>query len=129
MNYIIDSYAWIEYFLGSKKGEKVREIIKDKRNFLITVDCCLAEIAGWALEQKIDFSKINPAIISNSTISQTLPEEWIKAAEKRFETRNKIKDFGLIDSVLLVKQEVYGGKILSGDRHFKNIKNIEYVRD
>ncbi len=26
--YLLDTYAWIEYFLGSKEGEKVKNLIK-----------------------------------------------------------------------------------------------------
>jgi len=28
MKYIIDSYAWIEYFMGTKAGEKAKPIIE-----------------------------------------------------------------------------------------------------
>jgi len=28
MKYIIDSYAWIEYFMGIKAGEKAKPIIE-----------------------------------------------------------------------------------------------------
>lgn len=129
MNYVIDSYAWIEYFIGSEKGAKVLKLLESRNNSFITVDCCLAEIKGWSLEENRDFSKALSLIVSLSTVTQTLPEEWIKTAEKRFETRKKVKGFGLIDSLILVKQEGNGGKILSGDRHFKTLKNVEYIGD
>ena len=31
-NYVIDSYAWVEYFKGTKRGEIAKEFIETKEN-------------------------------------------------------------------------------------------------
>ena len=41
--------------------------------------------------------------------------------------RIKIKDFGLIDSSLIAKQNEINNIMVSGDKHFKDMKNIVYV--
>jgi len=35
MLYIIDSYAWVEYFIGSKKGEVLKKLFLDEKNYFI----------------------------------------------------------------------------------------------
>jgi hypothetical protein len=43
MKYVIDSYAWIEYFMETKTGEKVKPIIENTEE-KITPTMRLAEI-------------------------------------------------------------------------------------
>ena len=38
MKFIIDSFAWIEYFKASESGEKAKKIIEKKENELFTLD-------------------------------------------------------------------------------------------
>jgi len=33
MKYLIDSYAWIEYFMGTKAGKKLRKILFESIKF------------------------------------------------------------------------------------------------
>ena len=63
----------------------------------------------------------------NSFVFPVLREHWINAAKIKFEMREKIKNFGLIDSILVAKQEQLKCKIISGDPHFKNLKNVVYM--
>ena len=122
MKYLLDSYAWIEYFKGTLKGQKVKEIIENKNNNLFTLDICLAEIKFWALQEKIDFSKICIVIRVNSEILECTSDDWLNAAEIKFEQRKKISDFGLVDAAMIAKQEEKGMVILTGDKHFKENK-------
>ena len=50
-----------------------------------------------------------------------------KAAEIRHEIRKKVKDFGLIDAILVAKRNELKCKIVSGDKHFKGMKDIIYI--
>jgi|SRR3989344_3056679 len=127
MECILDSHAWIEYFNGSKKGEIVRRLFSNENDF-ITIECCLAEIKGWALKNNKNFDELYRLIISNSEILEIEENDWIKAAEERFEQRKTQKDFGLIDAMILVKQKELNCKIISGDSHFEKIKNVIFLR-
>ena len=40
MLHIIDSYAWIEYFIGSAKGEVLKKLFLDYKNRFLIVECC-----------------------------------------------------------------------------------------
>ncbi|MBI2146378.1 hypothetical protein HYU22_03495 [Candidatus Woesearchaeota archaeon] len=127
MLYIIDSYAWIEYFTGSVKGKVLQQLFLDSKNRFLTVECCLAEIKGWSLKQQMDFDSLFKVLRANSRIIPLTEHDWIDAAQHRFEQRQTQPDFGLIDAVLLVKQQEFNCKIVSGDRHFKNLNNIVFL--
>src|SRR3989339_876750 len=111
MEYIIDSYAWIEYFLGSFKGEVLKKLFLDPKNKFFTLECCLAEINGWAIKNNNDFSNLLLIIKANSEILNLKEIDWILAGEERAKQRQNQKDFGLIDSVILVKQKEFDYKI------------------
>ncbi len=127
MLYIIDSYAWVEYFMGSQKGEVLKKLFLDEKNRFAAVECCLAEIQGWALNNKQDFNTLFKIIRANSTILPLTEHDWINAGKERFEHRKTQKDFGLIDAVILVKQMEFNSFIVTGDKHFKGKKNIVFL--
>lgn len=128
MLYIVDSYAWVEYFIGSDKGEVLKKILNDPANRLITPECCMAELVGWALKNGKDFDKIFAAVRANSEIATITLHDWIEAGRARFDVRRKVKDFGLIDSVILVKQKEFNARVVSGDRHFINMPNVAFMK-
>ena len=125
--YIIDTYAWVEYFLGSFKGEVVHKLFLKKEHVFYTVDCCLAELQGWALREGQDFSMLLKVIRANSTIISMAEEDWIHTGEERFRRRKEQSTFGLIDATLLVQQRKLDGKIVSGDPHFSGLKNVVFL--
>src|SRR3989344_5175292 len=104
---IIDTHAWIEYFLGSKKGEAFQKLFQDDKNTFLTIECCLAEVKGWSLKNNKDFSELFKIIRSNSRIVSINGYDWIDAVAIRFEQRKSHKNFGLFDAMLLVKQHEF----------------------
>ena len=127
MIYIVDTYAWIEYLIGSSKGAFFKKLLDNINNKFITMDCCIAEIYGYCLKNNLDFDKIYRVIKSNSIILPIMIDTWINAAKARFELRKKISNFGLIDSILVAEQKDLKCKIVSGDYHFKNLPNVAYL--
>ena len=125
--HIVDTYAWIEYFIGSKKGEKAAVIIDDSNEHLITVECCLAEIRGWTLRESQDFDEIYAIVKSNSEILRVFTRMWIRAAEIRHEVRKTVPGFGLIDSVILAVQEEKRCMVLTGDPHFEGMEAVVFL--
>src|SRR3989344_3045557 len=127
MIYIIGSYAWVEYFLASKKGEIIKRLFENEENVFLTIECCIGEIKGWSLRERENFGSIYKVIRVNSRMISSTVYDWIDAAQERFELRKSIKNFGLIDAMLLVKQKEFSCKIISGDHHFKDLKNVIYL--
>ena len=128
-DYIIDSYAWIEYLIGSNKGKVLKNLFSEQKNNFFTVECCLAEIKGWSLKNNEDFENIFKIIKSNSEILKIIEQDRIMAAEEKFEQRKTQKDFGLIDAVIVIKQKQLNCKVISGDSHFRLIKNSLFMKE
>lgn len=127
MIYIVDSWAWVEYFIGSKAGFILKRLLDNKNHKFITMECTASELKSYCLRTNKDFRQMYNVLKRNSIVLPVLLNHWLKAAEIRFDLRNKIKDFGLIDSILLAKQKELKCTIISGDPHFKNLKNVIYV--
>lgn len=45
MRYVIDSFAWLEYFMGTAAGRKVASVIGSETDEKITPSICLAEVS------------------------------------------------------------------------------------
>ena len=126
---IVDAWAWIEYFAGSKKGSVLKKILENKNNRFITMDCTLSEVKSYCLRTDTDFNSSANIIKRNSIVLPVLLDNWLEASEVKHEMREKFKDFGLIDSILIAKQKEHNCQIISGDRHFKGLRNVKYIGD
>lgn len=129
MIYIIDTYAWIEYVNGSNKALMLKRLFDNLENKFITLECCIAELVGFSLKKGIRSKGIIELVRANSIILPVLTKNWIESAKIKLEIRKKVPNFGLIDAILISKQKELNCKIISGDPHFKNIKNVEYIGD
>lgn len=127
MKFIIDSYAWIEYLDGSSLGEKVKKIIEGN-NELFSLNLTILEVISRTKRKKMDFESAYQLIISISKIAEITPELAKKAGIIHAEIREKIKDFGLVDSLLIILARKLNAKILTGDEHFRGFKEAIMIK-
>ena len=121
MKYIIDSYAWIEYLDGSAKGEKVKDIL-EKNNEICIISLTIAEVISRAKRKDKDAVIAYETMTANSKIIDITSEMANDAGLFHAVIRKKIKDFGLVDSLILITAHKLGAKILTGDSHFRGFK-------
>lgn len=130
---VFDSYAWIEYFLGSDNGRTVREYLNTEE--VVTPSIVLAEIARKYLrdgvEQEDVVKRLN-FISANSTIIEINAELSLAAAKAYLELSEKAKVEqlrrpGLADGIILASGRTLGAKIVTGDEHFKGLTEIVYI--
>lgn len=125
--YILDTYAWVEYFIGSDKGEVVRKLLENDNNIIITPECVLAELKGWAIRENIDFEELYQIVRKVSDIQCLTTNDWLNAAFIRSEMRKTMKDFGMMDALIAAQQKRFDCKVVSGDPHFEYIKNTIFL--
>ncbi|MCX9025301.1 MAG: PIN domain-containing protein [Candidatus Methanoperedens sp.] len=125
--YLIDTYAWVEYFTGSKRGEKVKKIIEDENNVILTSECCLAEIKGWAIRESMDFEELYSIVRKVSDVRCILTQDWLDAATIRSELRKTKKGLGMMDALIIAQQKRMGCKVVSGDAHFEELKDVVFI--
>ncbi len=116
--FLIDTYAWVEYFIGSKRGEKVKKIIEDENNAILTPECCLAEIKGWAIRENVDFEELYSITRKVSDIQCILTRDWLDVAKK---------GFGMMDALIIAQQKRMVCKVVSGDPHFEHLKDVIFI--
>ena len=124
MKIILDTYAWIEYFIGSDKGKIVDGYLKEE---LITPFIILLELSYRADKEGWDFKKYYNFIKLKSRISG-IGEEFILGFGNFY---NKIKgkspNMEIADVIILMTAVKEQAKIVTGDEHFKSMQEVIYL--
>ncbi len=133
--FLIDTYAWIEFFIGSEKGEIVKKYLLSG-NEIYTPSVVLAEIARKYLRgnisEKIVRKRID-LITRISTIIDIDEELAVESGKAYLELIKHTKKQGLkqkpslIDAVILAIARKLKAKIITGDRHFKELKETIWI--
>jgi predicted nucleic acid-binding protein len=131
---VIDAYAWIEVFLGSEKGRKVKEILEEAEE-VYTPDTVLAEIARKYLREGADERTTDSrleTIITASNVTQIDAKVALEAARcySRLAVnarKGKLKSPSLFDAIVLAVGRVIKAKIVTGDEHFRNLPETEWI--
>lgn len=133
MVYLVDTYAWIEYFIGSEAGRVVKRIVDETpKNQLLTPAPALGELSAHAAKAGKDFDAMYNSVLADSEIVDVSVEDWINAGKRREVLRATVREIGLIDALLVVvnerlKQKHGSSKIITGDKHFRNLRDVIFI--
>ena len=99
---LVDSFAWIEYFMGTEKGEKVREVVESNVQ-LYTSPIVIAEIYSnsKSLRTNGKAEERERFIVERCAIIPIDEEIAIEAAKIHAEAKKTMEDFGLADAFIL----------------------------
>ena len=117
---VVDAYAWVEYLDGTRRGEKLRDLMESEAE-LYTSAVTLAEVVSKAARTGRDYKTAHKVIRGNSTIVNANELLSYETGILYAEIRNTIKDFGLSDAYVLETARKLNAKVLTGDPHFKDI--------
>ena len=117
MEIIFDTYAWIEYFGGTKKGEVVQKYLEESEVY--TPWIVLLELSykankeGWNFESILKFIRLRSKVIG-------IDEDFILSFGKIYnDVKKEIKGIGMADIIVLNSVKFLKAKVLTGDPHFK----------
>ncbi len=129
MRYVIDSFAWIEYFMGTKAGEKAKPIIEGVEE-KITPTICLAEVyAKTTKAESQELAEKQRTFIKEKSALAPLDETIaVESAKIDVIMKKKIKGWGLADSIVYAIGITKKAEIVTGDEHFKNLKNVIFIK-
>src|SRR5674476_299698 len=132
--YIIDSYAWIEYFRASTSGEIAKKYIES--NASITPTIVVSEISRKLTREielgnetlqgkaeRLEFIRAKTQIVDLDF------EMAIEAGRIDIEMKKKEKGWGLADSIVLCLSRSKKGKVVTGDLHFKELDNVIFIKE
>lgn len=134
MKIVIDAYAWIEHFIGSAKGQKVKEII-ESADEVFTPGTVLAEIARKYLREGIDEEIVDSRLQEITGASNIVPVDTNLALESARcflelsakAHKSKQKNPSLFDAIVLATGRLLESKILTGDEHFKSLPETVWI--
>ncbi|MGE5637661.1 MAG: PIN domain-containing protein [Chloroflexota bacterium] len=133
-NYIIDAYAWIEYFKASKQGEVAKEYIENDQS--ITPTIVIAEISR-KLSQQIQLGKESR---KGSTQRLDFIRDTSRIVDLDFETavevgkiiedlKGQLKDWSLADLIILCTARSLSGKVVTDDEHFRKLDDAIFIKE
>jgi predicted nucleic acid-binding protein len=124
----VDSYAWVELFLGGQKGQRVRGIIAEADE-VRTPDVVLAELSRKYLREKAEVSTVRSRLETITSASLVTPvgvdvavkagEAFLELADRAAKQRRRAPS--LFDAIVLATARVHDSQVLTGDEHFEGL--------
>ena len=122
---ILDTSAWIEYFKGSKKGIKIKNLIEN--SCVHTSAISLAELSKWFYQNGVAFDLILEELKNNSNIIP-LDEFLLIQSGKNFIDLRKIKKkIGLIDTIIYTAARTHNLALITTDQDFSDLVDVEII--
>jgi predicted nucleic acid-binding protein len=118
---VLDSFAWIEYFMGSERGAKVRRYIEGEYP-LYTPSICLTEIKSRYLREQKDCTPRINFIVERSFILSL--DENIALLAADIKQNHKLHT---IDAIIYATALHKKLTLVTGDEHFRNLPNVEMI--
>ncbi len=123
-HYYADTYALVEILKGNPAYKRYAD------EELVTSEFNMLELA-YALTKDYDEEKtvkILRVVRAFVTVVQPRDEDYTKASVLRLELRKQGKNLSLIDALGYVLAKRLGMAFLTGDREFRNLDRVEYVK-
>lgn len=131
--YVIDAYAWIEYFRASKYGETAKEYIEGADS--VTPSIVVAEVSR-KLQKEIEIGNETPEgrlkrlefISATSQVVELDFELAVVAGKTDCDMKKKEEGWGLADSIVLCTARSVKGKVVTGDEHFRDLTEVVFIK-
>ena len=119
---IVDSSCWLEYFSGSKIGDKVAGIIDDVDNLIVPAITIYEVFKKLLIEVGEDRALFAVAHMKQGEVVDLDSDLAISAAQTG-------KEFGLAmaDSLIYATTRKCKAKLYTSDKHFKNLDLVAYL--
>ena len=134
MNLVVDSYAWIELFLVTVRGERTKHLISEAEE-VRTPDIVLAEIARKYHRERVDNGTLRARLETISSASavtgidtnlaiRTRPA-YLELMEKA--KRERLNHPSLFDAIVLATAREYSSSVVMGDEHFRGLTETIFL--
>jgi predicted nucleic acid-binding protein len=126
--YVIDAYAWIEYLIGSEAGSEFNTILENDSNEIYTCAVTVAEVISKVSREGRDVKVAYDVLVNNSQVINVDEELSKETGLLHAEMRKTEKDFGLADAYVLATARKLKSKVLTGDNHFRSVKEAVLLK-
>ena len=132
---VYDTYAWVECFLGTDKGLKVRALLRKEGGY--TPSIVLAEISRKYLREGVSPEIVGKRLLFIEAMTEIVDITVgiaLKAGETYLELlqhskRVKGRTPSLADAIVYSTALLLGEDLVTGDRLFRNLPHVLYIGD
>ncbi len=131
-SFVIDTYVWVEYLLGSQAGARARMYVEGGQG--LTPSIVLTELRRWYLREVEAGRRSEREMQSHfafvESVTQIVPLDSalaLKAGETDFLMKKRIKGWPLADSVIYATAKSRAAQVVSGDPHFRGIEDTVFI--
>ena len=126
--YLLDTYAWVEYFIGSDEGKIVEKLIKSEKIYTSIIS--IAELSDKYYREGLtdEWEGRYKFIVSKSNIILCTMEIAKNAGPRKWELRKSIEKIGLADAIIIETAFQKELIVVSGDPHFESLDNILFLK-
>ena len=118
--FVIDSYAWLEYFRGSPSGGTAKGYIES--GAAATSAVTLAELREKYIKEKWEsFNEDSDFLTTKTYLVQIEKSLALLAGEINHGRKLVVKGWGMADSLILATARNAAAKVVTGDRHFEGL--------
>lgn len=126
--FVIDAYAWVEYFNGSAIGLKVKDIIEGAGNQVYTNIVTVAELSSHFRKENHDFEEAKK-IIALLSLFYHIDLEFADESGKLHASMGKErKHIGMADIFVLLTARKLNAKVVTGDEDFRGLKEALMIK-
>lgn len=129
---VFDSYAWLEYAMGNPRAKDVTHYLENDEVEILTPSSVLAEVGDVLRRNAVAKDTRNQVItyIKGKSLMVNIDSAIAESAgEINFTNKveKKIKNWGMLDSMVYAVAMGRRGRVLTGDPHFKDLKDVIYI--
>ena len=126
--YLLDTYAWVEYFIGSREGKIVKKLIESEK--INTSIISIAELSDKYYREGLtdEWEGCYKFIVFKSNIILCTMEIAKNAGPRKCEICKTIKNIGLADAIIIETAFQNELIVVSGDPHFESLANILFLK-
>ncbi|MFB6245833.1 MAG: PIN domain-containing protein [Candidatus Nanohaloarchaea archaeon] len=121
--YLLDTWAWIEYYEGSETGAKVNKLLdSDEECFtsIVTVSELSDNYHRKDIVDNYTWKHTWGNVEANTRILSLRPDIAAEAGEIKSREIKEHSDFSLIDAIILATARKHELRLISGDSHLKS---------
>lgn len=131
-SFVIDTYTWVEYLLGSRAGAKAKSYVEGGTG--LTPSVVLAELRRWYLREieagRRSEREMQQHFAYIESMTDIVPLDGglaLKAGETDFLMKKRIRGWPLADSVIYATARSRAAQVVSGDPHFKGLEDVIFI--